>query len=204
METKYRALQVLNGDEHTYSEIVVPMLLERIPDSIRLTITQGKQYLEWTLKHFLDSLLTEVELRADNNLTAQWAGSNDHRKGPHKASALFATKGGDRRCAFCLGGHPLEDCKKVQDVKEKNRFGKKTTIQRTWWMNCWTQDLCSLFTWFSHTHTLGQAVTSDNAYVVNEKKMALQQMIDRKSSFFTSGEVNPCKASVIYHSIGYL
>ena len=71
METKYRALQVLKGDEHTYSEIVVPMLLERIPDSIRLTITQGKQYLEWTLKHFLDSLLTEVELRADNNLTAQ-------------------------------------------------------------------------------------------------------------------------------------
>ena len=62
---------MLNGDEHTYSEIVVPMLLERIPDSIRSTITQGKQYLEWTLKHFLDSLLTEVELRADNNLTAQ-------------------------------------------------------------------------------------------------------------------------------------
>lgn len=29
-------------------------------------------------------------------------------------------------------------------------------------------------------------------------------MIDRKSSFFTIGEVNPCKASVIYHSIGYL
>ena len=44
----------------------------------------------------------------------------------------------------------------------------------------------------------------DFCYVVNEKKMALQQMIDRKSSFFTSGEVNPCKASVIYHSIGYL
>ena len=34
--------------------------------------------------------------------------------------------------------------------------------------------------------------------------MALQQMIDTKSSFFTSGEVKPCKASVIYHSIGFL
>ena len=113
---------MLNGDEHTYSEIVVPMLLERIPDSIRLTITQGKQYLEWTLKHFLDSLLTEVELRADNNLTAQRAGSNDRRKGPQKASALFTTKGGDRRCAFCLGGHPPEDCKKAQDIKERKKL----------------------------------------------------------------------------------
>ena len=62
---------MLNGDEHTYSEIVVPLLLERIPDSIHVTITSGKQYLEWTLKDFLDSLLTEVELWADHNLTAQ-------------------------------------------------------------------------------------------------------------------------------------
>ena len=60
VETKYRALQALSVDELTYSEIIVPMLLERIPDSIRLTITQGKQYLEWTLKDLLDSLLTEV------------------------------------------------------------------------------------------------------------------------------------------------
>ena len=44
------------------------MLLERIPGSIRLTITRGEQYLmEWTLKDSLDSLLTEVELREDHN-----------------------------------------------------------------------------------------------------------------------------------------
>ena len=110
VETKYRALQALNVDERTYSEIVVPMLLERIPDSVRLTITRGKQYLEWTLKDLLDSLLTEVELREDHNLTAQRGGSNDRRKGPQTASALFTNKGGDKRCAFCLRGHPPEDC----------------------------------------------------------------------------------------------
>ena len=122
VETKYRALQALNVDERTYSEIVVPMLLERIPDSIRLTITRGKQYLEWTLKDLLDSLLTEVELREDHNLTAQRGGSNDRKKGPRTASALFTTEGGDKRCAFCLGSHPPEDCKKVQDVKERKKL----------------------------------------------------------------------------------
>ena len=122
VETKYRALQALNVDERTYSEIVVPMLLERIPDSVRLTITRGKQYLEWTLKDLLDSLLTEVELREDHNLTAQRGGSNDRRKGPQTASALFTNKGGDKRCAFCLGGHPPEDCKKVQGVKERKKL----------------------------------------------------------------------------------
>ena len=111
VETKYRALQALNVDERTYSEIVVPMLLERIPDSIRLTITRGKQYLEWTLKDLLDSLLTEVELQEDHNLTAQRGGSNDRKKGPQTASALFTTKG-DKRFAFCLGSHPPEDLQK--------------------------------------------------------------------------------------------
>ena len=111
---KYRALQALNVDERTYSEIVVPMLLERIPDSIRLTITRGKQYLEWTLKDLLDSLLTEVELREDHNLTAQRGGSNDRRKGPQTASALFTKKGGDKRCAFFLGGHPQRIAKRCE------------------------------------------------------------------------------------------
>ena len=126
VKTKYRALQALNVDERTYSEIVVPMLLEKIPDSVRLTISRGKQYLEWTLKDLLDSLLTEVELREYHNLTAQRGGSNDRRKGPQTASALFTNKGGDKtadkRCAFCLGGHPPEDCKRVQDIKERKKL----------------------------------------------------------------------------------
>lgn len=35
-KTKYRALQAMGVDEETYSAILVPMLLEKIPDSIRL------------------------------------------------------------------------------------------------------------------------------------------------------------------------
>ena len=45
VESKYRALEALQVEEQTYSEIVVPVLLERIPDSIRLTITRGTNYL---------------------------------------------------------------------------------------------------------------------------------------------------------------
>ena len=99
VDTKYRALQALNVDERTYSEIVVPMPLamERIPDSIRLTITRGKQYLEWTLKDLLDSLLTEVELREDHNLTAQRGGSNDRRKGPQTCLLYTSPSPRDRQ-----------------------------------------------------------------------------------------------------------
>ena len=45
---KCRVLQALGVEEWSYSEVVMPRLLEQIPNPIRLTITQGKKYLEWT------------------------------------------------------------------------------------------------------------------------------------------------------------
>ena len=47
-EMKCRVLQALGVEEWSYSEVVMPRLLEKIPNPIRLTITQGKKYLEWT------------------------------------------------------------------------------------------------------------------------------------------------------------
>ena len=47
-EMKCRALQTLGVEEWSYSEVVMPRLLEKISNPIRLTITQGKMYLEWT------------------------------------------------------------------------------------------------------------------------------------------------------------
>lgn len=51
VETHYRGLCALKVDENTYSGIVVPTLLEKIPDSVRLTITRGEEYLKWTIKN---------------------------------------------------------------------------------------------------------------------------------------------------------
>ena len=122
VETKYRALQALEVDERNYSEIVVPMLLEKIPDAIRLTITRGKDYLEWALGDMLKELQIEVELREDHCLTPRRVGPSDGRKGPQTTSALFTKRGDDRRCAFCLGNHPPEDCKKVTNIDERKKL----------------------------------------------------------------------------------
>lgn len=127
-ETKYRALQALKVEERNYSEIVVPMLLEKIPDSIRLTITRGKEYLEWSLGDMLNALLVEVELREDQCLTPRRAAPSEGKKSPHTTSVLFAKKVDDRRCAFCLGNHLPEECKKITNIEERKkllfRFGR--------------------------------------------------------------------------------
>ena len=121
-ETKYRALPALKVEERNCSEIVVPMLLEKIPDSIRLTITRGKEYLEWSLGDMLNALLVEVEMREDQCLAPRRVASSDGRKGPPTTSALFAKKGDHRRCAFCLENHLPEECKKVTNIDEREKL----------------------------------------------------------------------------------
>ena len=53
METKYRALQALEADKSTYSAIVVPAVLEKLPHTLRLTITRGKEHQLWNLNDLL-------------------------------------------------------------------------------------------------------------------------------------------------------
>ena len=81
VEAKYRALQALEVEEGVYSAIVVPMLLEKIPDTMRLTITRRQNYLDWALGAMRNALLVEVELREDQCLTqpARVTGPSDNR-----------------------------------------------------------------------------------------------------------------------------
>ena len=58
-------LAALGVDEETYSSIVVPAILEKLTESLRLTITRGQNYLEWYLVDMLEVLLKEVELREE-------------------------------------------------------------------------------------------------------------------------------------------
>ena len=45
-ETKHRALKALGVEQDTYAAIVVPSLLEKLPEQLRLTITRGEDHHE--------------------------------------------------------------------------------------------------------------------------------------------------------------
>ena len=59
----YRGLVAIGVEEQTYSNIVVLFILEKLPDTLRLTITRGEEYLVWNLGDLLREPLKEVELR---------------------------------------------------------------------------------------------------------------------------------------------
>ena len=122
--SNYRGLQALQVDEQTYATIVVPSVLNKLPEAVRLTITRDQKYLEWSMKEFVEALLAEVELRESQQLAT---GEDDHDeihdkrrpRHPPTANALFAKKEEQAGCAYCLGNHNHEDCRKVINKKER-------------------------------------------------------------------------------------
>ena len=109
-ETKYRALEALGVDQETYSAIVVPSLLKKLPEQLRLTITWGEDHHEWNLEQLLNVLGHKVELREDYYRSAR------HTRGPcdesmkKKHTMNTGKQVNYQNCSFCLGGHKHEDC----------------------------------------------------------------------------------------------
>ena len=120
-ETKYRALEALGVDQETYSAIVVPSLLEKLPAQLRLTITMGDDHHEWNLEQ-LDVLGHEVELREEYNRSARHARSPRDESMKKKHTMYTGKPANYQNWAFCLGGHKHEDCQKVKNVSERKQL----------------------------------------------------------------------------------
>ena len=129
VETHYRGLEALGVDKDTYSSIVVPVILDRLPEAVRLIVTRGKDFHEWTLEDLLLPLKKEVDLREEHREPERRGGRENTEKqswkrGPSSTHAFF-TKSGTEACAFCLGEHRHEDCKRVNSAEKRKELLKK-------------------------------------------------------------------------------
>ncbi len=63
-ETHFRGLESMAVDSDTYTSIVVSVLLEKLPESVRLSMIRSttKNYVDWGMKDLLDALKKELEV----------------------------------------------------------------------------------------------------------------------------------------------
>ena len=123
-ETNYRVLEALGVDEETYSTIVVPLLLEKLPEQLRLMVIRDKDHHKWKLEKLSDILGHEVELREEYQRNTR------HTRNPwddlRRKTSMYTGK--QTNCAFCLRGYNHEECKKVMNVHERKqslvKFGR--------------------------------------------------------------------------------
>ena len=129
IETHYRGLEALDVDQNTYSTIFVPMLMEKIPDTIRFNMIRGteKRQVNWGIDDLLKALSKELEIRESHGSllkhVGQEKGTRPRREDTDTttASTLFVSGGKvfKGKCVYCLKEHTPEDCSDVKDVSER-------------------------------------------------------------------------------------
>jgi len=112
IEVHLRGLEALNVDMSTYEGIVVPAIIGKLPEGVRLQITRGENHHEWKMENLLKELLTELELKEEHSITARNPYPRDKDKGRtggglNSASALRAKT--NDFCAYCKGGNAHQD-----------------------------------------------------------------------------------------------
>ena len=123
-EAHNRALKSLGVNEESYSTIVVPAILEKMPEQFRLTITRGTNSIEWTMQEMLAAFEKELELREAHDAVAMK---------PERDQAGYSNKkttgGQDSPTAaalvVCLKTHAHEECEGVQDPKTRKTLALK-------------------------------------------------------------------------------
>ena len=134
IETQFRGLEALKVDKDSYSSVVVPVLMEKIPENIRQSMIRFSEgHLEWTVDKMITALAKEIEVRESHvpifKPTPQQQIVNKPSKRsefPPTAAALTTTLG--KKCVFCQEDHNSEYCMKTKDpIERKNiliKYGK--------------------------------------------------------------------------------
>ena len=119
IEIHYRGLDAIGVDKNSYSSIVVPILMEKVPEAIRYNMVrfEDKSHLEWTLDEFIRALEKELEVRESHVPIFKQQSHGERPKFQSKSngvgtvSALFVKE--DQKCGFCPGNHKSEECSEV-------------------------------------------------------------------------------------------
>ena len=149
IETHFRALEAQGVDKDSYSTVVVPAVMEKIPQSTRYNMIRfsGKDHMEWNVGDLLEALEKELEVleghvpimkypqqRGNEGKPPEQRQQQNRPKqqGPSTATALFSGKEGGKKCPFCSEEHLPENCDKVKDPLER----KKVLFKNARCFNC--------------------------------------------------------------------
>eukprot|EP00794_Sanderia_malayensis_P010579 gene10579-biopygen7718 len=128
IKTHFGGLQTIGVNETTYSGIVVPVLLEKVPENIRISMIRfnEKDQMDWTLGEMLGALEKEVNVRENHmpllkgggmNQQPKWEAKNANQL-PSTAHALL-TGSEERKCIYCLSkDHQQEVCQRTLDERK--------------------------------------------------------------------------------------
>ena len=129
IEVRIRGLQSMGIQADSYGTLLVPVLLSKLPDDVKLEISRGVEDGKWNLDDLLKKLITEITARERCTTTPINPAISFGPKKPARpmTSTFLAPNGGEYkgRCAFYMGLHKHVDCRKIVRVAERKQIAKR-------------------------------------------------------------------------------
>ena len=120
LEMNIRGLEALGISSDSYVELLLAIVMKKIPEEMRLTLTRQFNGNKWNLGKVLESFRAEVTAREQIQLMNPPNMSMNRPKpnfGPQPATAstLFSSNK-NPTCTYCKGGHSSNTCQVVTSI----------------------------------------------------------------------------------------
>ena len=121
-----RSLVNLGVESQTYGSLLCPVILEKLPNELRLIINKNNNENDWNFTKILDLINVELKVcKACFEPPGSSAFNRENRKFKKGDSKCHSFKGSGRECVFCDGDHWSGKCRIVSDVQARKDLLKK-------------------------------------------------------------------------------
>ena len=134
IEINVRSLQALGIKSEMYGSLLIPVMMEKIPEEFRLVISRKMKSDTWDINELLDAFKEELEAReksrfvgGSSNVVEKPLSKQNKLPEPITAAALHSSEQLKMSCFFCNHpGHKSFNCVTVTDpVKRKEILKRK-------------------------------------------------------------------------------
>ena len=136
VEAHVRALQALGIQCESYGKLLVPLLMEKLPPSMRLIISRAIDQPEWDLDILLKAFDSEIEARErcepigtnpSDFFTPKRPFPSQTNKGKEVPTGATLTNQSEQpvSCTFCKQSHPSASCGTVIDISARRNLLKQ-------------------------------------------------------------------------------
>ena len=136
IEAQIRALQALGVESTSYGSLLTPVILEKLPNEMKLIVSRKLDKEVWELRDLLEVIQNELTARERCSLVSE----SEHRRfvkpgnksfekssntGPTTAAALL-NPSRTVSCTYCRKSHPSAKCQVVSDIAARRNLLRKS------------------------------------------------------------------------------
>ena len=130
METHVRGLASLGKSQETYGDLLVPIIIGKLPNNLKRNLAREHTYLEWTFPQLRNAISKEIKIleasisNTENkmipedhhvSITSSFLSHNRYEKPASPTSNGPPTHVKPKRCVYCKKPHSSNECTTIKD-----------------------------------------------------------------------------------------